>query len=61
MSPRSNEKHTYFEKLRTYHAVCKVFRGLVATVGLVVPVILIVFLLKKVCKTRDTHRQIKIK
>ena len=44
MSSRSNENHTYFEKLRTYHAVCKVFRGLGATVGLVEPVILVVVL-----------------
>ena len=33
-SPRSNEMPTYFENLRTYDAVCKVFGGLVAVVGL---------------------------
>ena len=38
MSPRSNENYAFFEKLTTYDAVCKVFRGLVTVVGLVVSV-----------------------
>ena len=52
---------TYFENLRTYDVVCKIFRGLVAVVGLVESVLLLDVGPKKLCQRRYTSEKVKKK